>query len=235
MNHISILTKNNSNYAKDLCLYLSKYNKTIIINDEKSCSDKYSIDKEFYGLAKFTAIGIMPKLTCSWDKAFLNIYENNLKCNYFYFIEDDVYCKNLEIFKNLIKTLNKFDEDLVSAYVRNKNEAEDWPMWELLQIESKVFEEKHLCKSINPFCRISKRLIDKILEFKFKYRNFIFHELLFTSLCKENNFSFLDLIENEKTKKYFGIYQVDRFLDTIQENKINHPVKRHRNQIKFFN
>ena len=236
MNFISILTKNNnSNYAKDLRSYLSDYYKTKIISDEETYSDQYSIKKEFYGLAKFTYCGPMPKITCSWDKSFLSVYENNLKYDYFYFIEDDVYCENLEIFQSLIKTLDKFDEDLVSAYIRNKNEAEDWPMWEFLQMETKLFDEKKLCKSINPFCRISLRLIEKILEFKFKYRNFIFHELLFASLCKENNFSFLDLLENEKTNKYFGIYQVARFLDTIQENKIYHPVKKIKNQIKFFN
>lgn len=122
-NFISILTKNNkSNYVKNLRSHLSDYYETKIISDEETYSDQYSIKKEFYGLAKFTYCGPMPKITCSWDKSFLSIYENNLKYDYFYFIEDDVYCENLKIFKNLIKTLNKFDEDLVSSYVRNKNE-----------------------------------------------------------------------------------------------------------------
>ena len=225
MNFINILAKNNSSYTENLNLYLSNYYETKIIIDEETYSDQYSIKKEFYGLAKFTYDGPMPKITCSWDKSFLHIYENNLNYDYFYFIEDDVYCENLEIFIDLIKTLGEFKEDFVSAYIGNKSKSEDWPMWEFLKIESKIFDEKYLYKSINPFCRISKRLVYKILEFKLKYRNFIFHEILFPSLCKENNFSFLDLVENKETKNYFGIYQVARFLNATQRNKICHPIK----------
>lgn len=207
-NFISILSRRNiSEYTKKVYLYLSKYFDIEIIRDEDSYSDEYSIKKNFFDLATHGLVGKTKKITSSWDKSFLNIYEKKLNnaYEYFYFIEDDVYCKNINLFKKIINLLAKSNADFVTSYVEDRWESWDW-MWPSLSYEMDFFKEKNLGKSINPFCRLSSKMINKILEFNNNNKKFIFHEILFYSICLENNLKYEDLIKSPKYKTLFGTW-----------------------------
>ena len=54
-------------------------------------------------------------------------------------------------------------------------------------------------------CRLTKKIIEKIIEFKKEHNRFLFHEILFPSLCIKYNL----LLDKININKYI-IYVKDR-------------------------
>jgi hypothetical protein len=224
MNHISVLSRDiPSNYCIELFDALIESDK-VLIKDNLSYSKQICIDNHCHGMTETI------KGPCSWDKAFLDIFLNNkIKYEYFYFIEDDVFSKDPSIFNQLISKLNNISVDLVSKNIVSKEKDSRWCFWPKYQ-KTKFFNEFNLARSFNPFCRLSKRLILKILEFQIKHNTFLFHEVLFATLCKENDFTFLDFSDPNNTDifNFFGTFIYRPVINkiSIQDTKIYHPVKR---------
>ena len=51
------------------------------------------------------------------------------------------------------------------------------------------FQTELTLRTFNPLCRLSNRLVQKILDFQEQHNTFVFHEILFPSLAIKNNYS----------------------------------------------
>jgi len=214
MNHSFILSRRNNSYIQSLSANICN---TTIIND-CDYTDQSCIDSGFNKLTHTV------KSPCAWDKAFLYIYTNwdKLKdVDYFYFIEDDVYTSDPQTFVDLISEASDLNYDLLSHWITSKPDFIKWPHWK--QSPSHI---KNPFRSFNPFCRISNRLMVKILDERKEYNRFWYNEIMFISLAKQSNFKVCNW-NNTSLSKYFGKFQYRPVISlaNIHDNKIYHPVK----------
>jgi len=208
-NYAKILSQKNIHY-KIICDLCSIQN------------DSYLLSNGFYNLTRSPYI----KKPSAWDKSFYTISESDLltKYDYFYFIEDDVYSENYEALISFISDAqNTFTVDFITKKIRPKSHHPNWKHWN----EDYIDEFKFPSQSFNPLCRLSHNLITKIIEYKNKYNQFNFHEILFASLCLEHNLSYINYIENNILNKYIGNFRYNPIMveSDISDHLIHHPVK----------
>jgi len=226
---VSILCRKKSNYVVDLDKKLKYHNiDSVLIIDNESDSDivrkknfirlNWMFDKN--SQSHFTQI-------TAWEKSFYNIYINDYinKYNYFYFLEEDVYTKNLPTIINLINYFNTFDADLISTKILPKDANAEWPWWSEDYRYIELFNDPH--RSFNPLCRLSSKLISLIFDFRNHYKEFYFHEMLFSSICVQNNLSYHDYDDYPEIDEYIGTFHYRPEIDQnkIKDKKIYHPVK----------
>lgn len=78
--------------------------------------------------------------------------------------------------------------------------------------------------SFNPLCRLSARLLQKVLEFRKDNGRFIFHEVLFASLAMEGRMACLDWNKRPEFKRLFSEFRYRPPLEQAVPG-ISHPVK----------
>ena len=211
---VILLCKTETGYVKSLKDYLHNFVDTII------CKENLNIPKNYIGLNR---IKTNPMLPIAWENAFFTLFNNEIydKYQFVYFIEDDVYSKNPQIFLNLIELYSNYTQDLIASYIGSRNDQPDWPWWK----DEDIIKYNQQTKSFNPLCRLSNKLIGYIEKFFFEHNQFCFHETLFASLAINNNLKILDY--NKDDNPYIGdirwrpVYE----LSDITDNKIYHPVK----------
>ena len=222
-NLILLLSRNQDEYGVLLSKYLSHYYNIVCIYDDTTYTDNDCLNNSFVGLTKTI------KTPSSWDKAFLYIKNHNLveKFDNFYFIEDDVFSSCLDSFHELITKLDNLSDDLITHKLYSINDIKAWQFWPPIQNDIKYFDQTKLARSLNPFCKLSSKLVQLILEFQNKNQTLVFHEILFPSVAHSNNLSvkYLSLIDN--IKDYFGTFTYKKVFGNTQptDNKIHHPVK----------
>ena len=199
-----------------------KLHNIIVCDNCTLCEDDVIKNQGYYNLTRSPHI----KKPSAWDKAFYRIKSDLLlnKYDYFFFIEDDVYSKDYDLLiKFIIEAIN-FNEDLITKEIRPRSHHPTWRYWK----EEYINKLTHQHQSFNPLCRISKRLIETIIEYKENNGKFEFHEILFSSLCLENNLSYINYIKNETLKKYIGNIVCNPIFtsEDISDNLIHHPVKK---------
>jgi len=185
-------------------------------------SDQKLLSSGFFNLTRSPYI----KKPSSWDKSFYTIAQEDLldKYDYFYFIEDDVYSKNYEtLISFIMDAQSEFSVDFITKQIRPKSHHPQWKHWQ----EDYTNEFSNPSQSFNPLCRLSKRLIEKILLYKEQHKFFNFHEILFASLCLEYNLSYINYIENNILNKYIGNFRYYPIMieSDIHDILIHHPVK----------
>jgi hypothetical protein len=220
---IVILCQNRSHYIESFIDKLQENNFShMVICD--SCSidlDKDLVDNGFINLTRADHI----KKPSAWDKAFYQIYHQQLLSSYeyFFFIEDDVYSTNYNALINFIKECNNHNSDLITKSIRTQNHFPSWRRWQ----EQYISELLTPRQSFNPICRLSKNLVEKILQYRDTINKFNFHEIIFASLCIQYNLTYLEYIKDIKLKKYIGSMAFEPIFtfDSIPNDLINHPVK----------
>jgi len=194
---------------------------TIVIDDTITYTDQYCVDRGFINLTKTI------KTPCAWDKSFLYIKEQNLldKYDYFWFIEDDVYIPN----SNLFDSFNVDSTDLLTNILPliEVDKRNNWRRWSLIKSDISYFDINLTMRTFNPLCRLSNRLIKSILDFQQQHNTFAFHEILFPTIAQQNNFSIFLFKNLPNYRQYFACF---RHRPVISKNKIlkhliNHPVK----------
>ena len=214
-----ILTRDSNPYIESIYNFNSSIEVKII--SDSSIDDKILLDSGFTGLT------MMVKKPSAWDKAFYLIDQNQLynEYDFFYIMEDDVYCSNITKIFDIINILTQNKIDFISRQILTKSNSLSWYWWNKPEIQNEIpFEEP--VKSFNPFCRLSSILIKQILDFRIINNKFFFHEILFASIAQKNNLSILT-IENSIVNDYFGkfIYRPILEKSSITDDKIYHPVK----------
>jgi hypothetical protein len=183
--------------------------------------DDFLLNIGFYNLTRSEYI----KKPSAWDKAFYTIYDNELHdiYDYFFFIEDDVYSKDYKSIIDFINDTSEYKEDLITKCVRPKSHYPIWKHW----FENYIKNLKYPSQSFNPLCRLSKVLVEKIIQYKKNNGKFNFHEILIASLCLEYNLTYINYIEHEILKKYIGNLNYNPIItiEEIADDLIHHPVK----------
>jgi hypothetical protein len=211
-NQIFLLSKSKNKYCE---IFLKTIANTVIIYDTE-------IDDKDLKNQNYCCLTETVKKISAWDKAIYYI-ANNLhlidKYKHFYFIEDDVYTNNLEIFNTLFNVLNKYDSDLIAHDIKSQKKSSTWNWW--------IKYKTYTAKSYNPLCRLSNKIILLIIDYHKKNKTLLFHEVLFASLAFDNNLKTLDLTKIEEYKNLFGIFRYRPIINAknINDNKIYHPVK----------
>src|SRR5690606_36105980 len=109
--------------------------------------------------------------------------------------------------------------DLSALEFNSKVNEPDWAHWSHAE---GYFDDP--CRSFNPICRLSPRLIAVILEFRRIHKRFLFQEVLFASLAAAHGLSVLDWRKDEKVSNLFENF---RFRPEISQpcSGVCHPVK----------
>lgn len=170
---VFLLCRKKNQYISALEKTLLNHVKVFIIEDNYN-----DIDPAFNGLCHtelvVDSVNIRYKTT-AWDNAFYFIinYLSLTGLDYFYFIEDDVYSKEPDVFVKLIKKYSDVNYDLISKSIYSKKDSKDWFWWNNDQ-DIQYFHDPY--RSFNPLCRLSKNLMQKIYNYQFKYGRFFYHE-----------------------------------------------------------
>jgi hypothetical protein len=229
MNLFLILSRSSNFYTNALSSFLRKKGMDVVqIVDtarldeiENYCvniSDEEIISKSFMSLTRS-----LEKTPNAWDKSIYYIKDLR-QYDYFYIIEDDVYCKDFSIFANVIKEMELRNEDFISKGIETEQENPLWNHWEIMHNLPVKYNVN--VKSFNPFCRISKNLLSKIIQFYNENNYLYFHESMFATICVNSGLSFLDYIKCDKLNKFFGYFDYRKYNSLkFDSDKIVHPIK----------
>jgi hypothetical protein len=156
----------------------------------------------------------------------------NTDYDYIYLIEDDVFFPNTHQFDKFLEYTNQFDHDFMATTICTQKQCPKWNWWSL----PSSFQNK--LRSFNPICRLSKNLIMKCKEFALQHHKFEFYEIMFGSLCLQNNLSYHELsFLNE-----YITYDIRYLPKTISKKEINklpcfciHPIKNDEWKYQYWN
>ena len=160
---------------------------------------------------------------CSWDKILYHFSQTNTT-GFHWIIEDDVY-----ISMDSRSKLDSYDNDhsdLITLGWSKEYDIEDtWPHWKHNKHGYFNYNNTELGATLNTIIRVSSRLIESALEYQRMHNSFIFHELLFYSLCKKNKYS-VHKVEDERIKNHALNGSHKGFtMRRISEYTIKHPLK----------
>ena len=157
----------------------------------------------------------------AWGKAFYFAAENSY--DYYHFIEDDVYCRDITVFAQFIEAMSSYDTDLIAGSIHTQETAPTWPHW-----EDDFFIKCMLCIS-----RVSGRLMEAVLKWREEHGKFVFLERQFPGVCVEQGMSYLDFLKEPSLSDFFFKYEWRDFghkhiREKIFSGKITHPIKNYR-------
>lgn len=212
---ICILCRKTNRYTNNLSQNLTTNN-----IENKIIEDDPFIEYKYNGLCHTKKNSKSRYKSTAWDNAFKQISKYYIdKFDYFYFIEDDVYSKNLQTFVDLINYYNNKPADLLSSEIKSKQNSTDWYWWSK-DLTYRVFKYPH--KSLNCICRISNVLMCHLFDYFKKRNQFFYNEFFFASVCAEYNMPMQNFnYKYIKEIRYRPIFQIKDILDS----KIYHPVK----------
>ena len=160
---------------------------------------------------------------CSWDKILYHFSRTNTT-GFHWIIEDDVYLSMDSRYK--LDSYDSDHSDLITLGWRKEYKINDsWPHWEHNKHDYFNFNDTELGATLNTIIRVSGRLIESALEYQRMHNSFIFHELLFYSLCKKNKYS-VHNVKDERIKNHALSWTHKSFkIDDISRYTIKHPLK----------
>jgi len=149
----------------------------------------------------------------AWDKALYHVCVKETFYDFVYFLEDDVFVSSKDIFHTLD---NQYTADLLCATHNPYKSNDGWKHWpKKNQIEEPWFNSM-VCA-----CRLSKKLLSKILEYAEKNKTLCFHEYFFCTLAAKNN---LEIINPEEFQNI--TWRNNFSLSNMQLGKFYHPLKK---------
>jgi len=188
----------------------SKINIIAIDNDE-------SKDNYFFGTVAYAL-----DRACSRDKALYYFCKKDKTYDYVWFLEEDVFVPTLKTIPNIDESnkhadlLTNFNEVYFSHNNPN-NSSIWWQNWWLN--EGKIdFPWAH---SMICAVRVSKKLLECILDFATKNRHLLFDELLFNTIALHNNL----IIANPPELSNIVFSFPDIIPDEVNPDYLYHPIK----------
>lgn len=174
-------------------------------------------DEEAEGFGGLMGGAGFPRIT-AWSRAMLHLARTLEDDEAVWFVEDDV-AGDAGSFAALIAATGEADADLTAIDVKFKHEDGEWYWW---RRAGGHFEEP--CRAFQPLCRVSARLLRKVLEFREAQGGFLFHELLFASLARRHGMKCLDWRSEPHTKRLFADFRYRPEVRPVEPG-ISHPVK----------
>jgi hypothetical protein len=187
--------------------------------------DYFCARNGFHGFNPVIQKGNGP-LVSAWDKALLYFCQQNRSYEHIWFIEDDVFVPNINLFKT-IDTQYK-NADLLSSenVINTTGELSSWPWWRMASQSNLPLP---WAKSMVCALRVSERLLRLLNQHvsknkdRYKFIEYIFHTLAF-----HNQLS-VEVVDNLS-----GIvWRRDWVKEELNSNTLYHPVKSIEQQILF--
>ena len=227
---VLVLCKKKTFYSSMLIKFFEKYNiacKMILdypienkIGNNTICyDDRELLSRGCKGLSPASMKLI--KIPGAWEKAFFYL-DKHLEYDYYYFIEDDVFSNDLQVFIKLFEKLKRYNVDLIATDSDSRGNYPDWPWWN----QGIFFSPEKQYKSFNCICRLSKELVKQILLFQSNNNRFMFQEILFASICINNGLSYLDISKETYFDEFFEDYDYKR-KNKVSHSKITHAIKQY--------
>lgn len=156
--------------------------------------------------------------------ALLRFFYDYPDYDYYWVIEDDVvYTDNWADFFSLFR-LNK--SDLLSAYLRNREEDPNWPWWNTLLAASERLDCKQQYSSFNPCYRISRLAVNTLYQGLSEGWNGHF-EVLIPTLLRFKGLEISDMSSVNGAPQYFrSTYNYSQLsAQPFVSNTLYHPIK----------
>jgi len=223
-------------WVKALHKYLNDNNiKNIVISDQNFkpspnlnavyYEDQLVIDANMH---RFDFQHRLRKCPTAWDKAIYHIYTSKLfSYDYYYFIEDDIFCKDLSMFKKFITNMDKFGHDLVTSKIYPKTRADIYDFWVRYKKDIIHPNGEHIYFSFNPLCRLSRAFIKELFAFYDRNNFFYFHEVMLPTVAINNGYKTLDFLKEPSLNTLLGTWlgpgKSNRKMKDLY--KLSHPYK----------
>lgn len=150
---------------------------------------------------------------CAWDKALYHFCVKDLSYEHVYFIEDDVFVSDKNIFRNLDKIYK--NTDLLCSFNIPQEDDPEWYHWREYNTLQKPWYHSMMCA-----CRLSKTLLGHIAKYAKINNRLSFHEFFYNTLAKNNN---LTIQTPEEFKNIYWRYKWD--LSKLIKGNLYHPLK----------
>jgi protoheme ferro-lyase len=208
---------------------LSVHIRTYIICDNYPIYSDKSLSKyiRYYPDKKMNKLGWTNHMSqernkiTAWDKGTYFAYKLNLP--YVWICEDDVYWNNNEVIKQFFNIDNNAD---LIAYplVNTFKDDSSWLHWEKTKLITEDTEK--WSSSFNQIVRLSNRLLKKVHELSLEKKRLAFHEVMYATLCKINNYKIEYIPELYTNLK---LYIIIRWNDPFTEENVNELINDHTN------
>jgi hypothetical protein len=151
----------------------------------------------------------------AWDRALYHFCVKDTTFDNVYFVEDDVFISSKEVIYNLDKKYKNID--LLCKSNTNYDDDKNWFNWRHID-ETQI--KKPWYWSMMCAGRLSKKLLELILEYATKHNKLLFHEIFFNTLASHNNLKILNPIE------FQNIYAIYEWKSKyIEYGLLYHPIK----------
>jgi len=151
----------------------------------------------------------------AWDKALYHFCVKDTTYDYVHFVEDDVFITSKEVIYNLDEKYKNVD--LLCRFNTNYDDSKKWYNWRHID---ETMIKKPWYNSIMCAGRLSKRLLQLLLDYATINKKLLFHEIFFNTIAVHNNLKIENPIE------YQNIYAEYNWNSSYFEyGLMYHPVK----------
>lgn len=213
-----IISKGGGDSSLRLRGILENYGCSIIISDSEDSDGLWFSDSDVQSYAGLMSNAVEFPVLTAWSRALFYLNGCEKEFDGVWFVEDDVAGKS-EDFRRLVQVSQNLNADLSAIDIYSKELDPCWSHW---HHAIGFFEAPW--RSFNPLMRVSRQLIDRVLEFRNIHDKFVFHEVMFASLAAAENMVMLDWKACEETAILFANFRW-RPVVTHFSLGICHPVK----------
>lgn len=188
-------------------------------DDVSGHSDVWISNEEAEGYGNLMGKSAVFPLISAWSRAFAHLDRTLAENEAVWFVEDDV-AGDAGTFAEWVARTASLGADLSAFDLRTRWEDPGWPWWHDATV---YFGDP--CAGFQPLCRMSNQLVRTVLEFRRQHGTFVFHEVLFPSLVRELEMSWLDWRQEPQFSSSIGTFHYRPEVETALPG-ISHPVKR---------
>lgn len=207
----------------------SKFDVYVIVDDSKYVlpfkSDNFkalTVDEDeckyhgYYGCNIAKGYTHIEKDIIAWDKFLFIFCELYVSYEYVWVFEDDVFIPFVNTIAKLHNTYSKYDLVTPNNFAKTDN-VMDWHWKSIMQAIKPPYHYSMVCGM-----GISRRLLNKIKEYKKKNGKLFHIEAMFNTIAMQSNFNVKDPLEL-KSIVWMGEWGIDQFL--MLPNNVFHPKK----------
>jgi hypothetical protein len=165
------------------------------------------------------AIGKIPS---AWDKALYYFCLKDTSPSHVWFIEEDVFIPRASILNEIDKKYPK--ADLIAKQNVSQTEDPEFGWW----FDAEIHMDPPLYRSMVCASRLSRALLNEIVDFVNKKGRLVFIEILFNTIVTQKK---MELVTPEELTTI--IWRFDWNDGNVDENHMFHPVKNTRDQKKY--
>jgi hypothetical protein len=161
----------------------------------------------------------------AWDKALYHLHKVDLKYDFAWICEDDVYFRSAPVFGSILSEYQGSEADLICRQIATQQQHPNWIHW---PVNGRFFRPEHVQRGFVPFCRLSRTLLQEISQFANRHKQLTYIEVLFASLCKARCLNAVEFDEKLRLIMYRPVrtlVEANQIFSNISEVQAIHPVK----------